>query len=276
MENSGLGKVIGNMFLAASKANPPAEDDYVGRDKLLYCGKCHTRKQSRIVVLGKEYTPACQCKCKAELAEREKEAIQKAEQSRLREIRRQKAFTADKSRNFTFDVDNGRNLEASRIAQKYASEFDKTGKNFILNGNPGLGKSFLACCIVNAAIDRGLSARFTNVSELERELWNPEGKSTVYDNLARLDLLVLDDFGIERQNEYMKQITFNIIDARYQAGKPLMITTNIKNSQLAAAKEGKDIEQSRIYGRLLENAVAYTMKGKDYRFESAGRTTVSG
>ena len=57
----------------------------------------------------------------------------------------------------------------------------------------------------------------------------------------------------------------------YQVGKPVMITTNIKNSQLAAAKEAEDIEKSRIFGRLLENAVAYTLKGKDYRFESARR-----
>lgn len=272
MESNGLGKVIGDMVIASSRANPPADDDYPGEDGLLYCGKCHTPKQCRVTMLEKEYTPFIQCKCKQEAIDRENREREEAEQSYLREIRRQKAFTSDKSRNFTFDADNGRDPEASRIARTYADEFDKTGKNFILNGNPGLGKSFLACCIVNAAIDRGLTARFTNVSEIERELWNAENKNAIYDDLTRLDLLVLDDFGVERQSEYMKQITFNIIDARYQAGKPLMITTNIKNSQLAAAKEAEDIEKSRIFGRLLENAAAYTMKGRDYRFESAGRT----
>ena len=185
MESNGLGKVIGDMVIASSRANPPADDDYPGEDGLLYCGKCHTPKQCRVTMLEKEYTPFIQCKCKQEAIDRENREREEAEQSYLREIRRQKAFTSDKSRNFTFDADNGRDPEASRIARTYADEFDKTGKNFILNGKPGLGKSFFACCIVNAAIDRGLSARFSNVSEIERELWNPESKSAAYDGSGK-------------------------------------------------------------------------------------------
>ena len=42
--------------------NPPQADDYVGEDGLLYCGKCHTPKQMRLMFLNKEMMPLVPCK----------------------------------------------------------------------------------------------------------------------------------------------------------------------------------------------------------------------
>ena len=52
----------------------PVPGDYVGEDGLIYCGKCHTPKQHRIVFLGEEKIPGIPCRCEAEeIARRERE-----------------------------------------------------------------------------------------------------------------------------------------------------------------------------------------------------------
>ncbi len=51
----------------------PIEDgDYMGADGLMYCGKCHTRKQSRVQLFGNERTVNCLCECEAKKRELKK------------------------------------------------------------------------------------------------------------------------------------------------------------------------------------------------------------
>jgi DNA replication protein DnaC len=54
-----------------------------------------------------------------------------------------------------------------------------------------------------------------------------EEKNAYISDLMRYPLLILDDFGMERQTEYALEQIFNVIDARYRSGKPLIITTNL-------------------------------------------------
>ncbi len=62
-------------------------------------------------------------------------------------------------------------------------------------------------------------------------------------------LLILDDFGAERNTEYALEQLFNVIDARYQARKPLILTSNLS---LADLKNPADEAHKRIFDRVLE------------------------
>ena len=64
-----MSKAIDNII----KAAPPLQaDDYIGNDGLMYCGKCHTRRQMRIELLGEMRTVPIMCDClKAEAQEEE-------------------------------------------------------------------------------------------------------------------------------------------------------------------------------------------------------------
>ena len=66
-----------NGFVEKSTAHyAPVPGDYVGEDGLIYCGKCHTPKQHRIIFLGEEKIPGIPCRCEAEeIARRERERI---------------------------------------------------------------------------------------------------------------------------------------------------------------------------------------------------------
>ena len=75
-------------------------------------------------------------------------------------------------------------------------------------------------------------------------------------------LLILDDFGMERNTEYGQEIVFQVIDNRYQSRKPMIITTNLS---LHTMKLPRDLEHKRIYGRILEACVPIHFTGDNLR-----------
>lgn len=264
MSDNIFGNIIANAALAASKANPIVEGDYIGKNGLWYCGKCHTPKQSKYTALGQVHIVSCICKCKIEQRDRERKAQEEAERAYFRDLRRQSAFADDKTRSFTFELDDKRNTETSKFARNYAAGFSSESKWLFFNGNCGTGKSFYAACICNAVINKGFTAKFTSISDIEREIWKAEDKNEIYSDIKRYDLLVLDDFSAERDTAYMQEIAYNVIDNRLRSGKPVIVTSNLASAELG---NPKDRTQARIFSRIYENSVVYTITGTDRRKE---------
>jgi DNA replication protein DnaC len=80
--------------------------------------------------------------------------------------------------------------------------------------------------------------------------------------LNKFDLLVIDDLASERDTEFMGEIVQNIIDSRYRAGLPLIVTTNLTADEL---KHPQEIRKRRIYSRLFEMCVPLEVQHKDRR-----------
>ena len=76
------------------------------------------------------------------------------------------------------------------------------------------------------------------------------------------ELLILDDFGVERGTEFSKEQTFNLIDQRSRSIKPLIVTTNLSVYDLCRAK---DMAAERIYSRILEMCIPVLFDGQDRR-----------
>jgi DNA replication protein DnaC len=244
------------------------EGDYIGDDGLLVCGKCNTPKQTRINVLGKEKTPYCLCKCMVEKREREEAERKRVEfEKRVKEYRRM-GFPESEMQYWNFGCADGSNEQIMKAAQNYVSHFDefrKNGKGLLLFGTVGTGKTFVAACIANALIDKGYPVLMTNFARIANTvsgMW--EGKQEYYDSLNRFPLLILDDLAAERKTEYMSEIVFNVIDARYRAGLPLIVTTNLTSEEL---KHPSDISYQRTFSRLLEMCLPVKVEGKDKRLE---------
>lgn len=243
-------------------------DDYIGEDGLLYCGKCHTKKQTRIFLFGEERTPPCLCKCRQEQREREeaehKRILFEDKVKRLRQM----GFPEREMQEWTFANADGSNEKLISAAQRYVDnfkEFRKNGKGLLLFGTVGTGKTFISACIANALIDRGYPVLMTNFARIANTvsgMW--EGKQEYYDSLNDYQLLVLDDLAAERKTEYMSEIVFNVIDARYRAGLPLIVTTNLTSEEL---KHPADISYQRTFSRLLEMCIPVEVEGKDKRLE---------
>lgn len=258
--------ILGNMAEKAKQAAGITDDDYIGEDGLLYCGKCHTRKQTRIQIFGREDTVYCLCKCQAEARDAEEaERQRRRRMERINEMR-QAGFPDAEMQNWTFERDDQSNEQISKTARKYVEHFEemkKRGQGLLFFGDVGTGKTFISACIANALIDKGFPCMVTNFARLVNTLSGMyEGKQEFIDNLNNFDLLVIDDLASERDTEYMGEIVQNIIDSRYRAGLPLIITTNLTSEEL---KRPLEIRKKRIYSRLLEMCIPIEVKGKDRR-----------
>lgn len=261
-----LSNILGNMAEKAKEAAGITDDDYVGDDGLLYCGKCHTRKQTVIQIFGREDTVFCLCKCQA--AARDAEEAEHKRRLRMERINimRQDGFPDADMRNWTFERDDGSNPKISEVARNYVKNFDemkKRGKGLLFFGKVGTGKTFLSACIANALIDQCRPCMVTNFARLVNTISGMyEGKQQYIDSLNNFELLVIDDLASERDTEYMNEIIQNIIDSRYRAGLPLIVTTNLTSDEL---KHPAEIRKQRIYSRLYEMCLPVEVVGKDRR-----------
>lgn len=240
---------------AANRASVKAPGDYTEAG-LLYCGKCHTPKQTRLNLMGQQKVIGCLCRCATEARDRE-EAVRKQREEADRIMRlRSSGISSQEFRTATFSLDDGQAPGPMKILQRYVENWEQAYRDnvgLLLWGGVGTGKSFGAACVANALIDQSIPVCMVNLSSVLNTLTNFQGNRNDYiQEIMQYPLLILDDFGMERRTEFALEQTFNLIDERYRSGKPLIVTTNLT---LANLKAPSSLELARSYDRLLEMCV---------------------
>ena len=177
---------------------------------------------------------------------------------------KKKIFDSDYFENKKFENDNGK-CPVLEKAKAYVSNWEKMKEKncgLIFLGDVGTGKTFAAACIANALTDEGVTVRMTSFNNALKAVFASDDKDKVFDELCSYDLLILDDFGAERDTSYAVEQLYNLIDKRYISGKPLIITTNLSYKEL---KNPENMNYKRIYDRILEMCVAIVFRGENMR-----------
>lgn len=179
------------------------------------------------------------------------------------ELNRNDCFNDLAYRNMTFDRDDRPEHLLSKAARAYAENFQPSLEQhgIMFTGNVGTGKTFYACCIANAVIDRGYSALVTALQPLIRELRNYDTAEQALRRIRQVDLLVLDDLGSTALNDYTTDKIFEIVDERYRSGKPLIVTTNLNPDEAWKSSIG----MRRIFDRLRERCRQVVVDGESRR-----------
>ena len=135
----------------------------------------------------------------------------------------------------------------------------------LLYGEVGRGKSFLAACICNSVIENGHTAAFfPNFGEFARNAISVEGeeREEAKSRLLRPDLIVIDDFGIERSTEFMDEAIQTALNIRYNANKPIIFTTNLTPDDF---KNPQEMKERRVFDRIFELCRFVEVTGADKR-----------
>jgi DNA replication protein DnaC len=157
--------------------------------------------------------------------------------------------------NRTFDnyeVKSQQQQLALTISRHYANHFAErleNGGGLILQGQPGTGKTHLACAIANQVITNGASARFTTVMQLVRAIratWKRDSELTedaVLQSIIDYDLLIIDEIGVQYETESEKLILFDVLNGRYENEKPTILLTNLVGQELNACIGERNVDR---------------------------------
>ena len=230
--------------------------DYSGDDGLLYCGKCHTPKQTRLSfnpLTGDKVETvvraACQCQREAD-EEAERRAVRERFQMDMAR-RREDGLSCPDGLRYTFAQDDRQQPKVSDACQRYVECWDEMRANNIgvlFYGSVGTGKSFLASCIGNGLLERQVPVAATNFPRLLNLLQGTYEKQALLDRLSIYKLLIVDDLGVERDSAYAEEQIFNIIDARSNSELPVIVTTNLTLEEM---ERPTTMQYARIYDRVL-------------------------
>ena len=179
------------------------------------------------------------------------------------DMHRDECFNDLAYRNTTFEKDDRPDNVLSKASRSYAEKFQPTLEQhgIMFSGNVGTGKTFYACCIANAVIDRGFTAWVTTLQPLIRALYDYDCANKTIDRIQKVDLLVLDDLGATALNDYTMDRLFEIVDARYRSGKPMIVTTNLNPDEA----RNMNLGMRRIFDRLIERCKSVVVDGESRR-----------
>lgn len=284
-EIEGVSGALGGLMAQAQRASQPENGDYYDSEGFLVCGKCHTRRQVEVNMPDLKAVPfdpkkkvrvkmPVSCRCRAERRYQEEQMLQQDKDMRAMEALKRQSLMDERLRDVSFDSfrktnDNAYNL---KLCLRYANHFDEMlakNQGLLFYGGVGTGKTFAAACIANHLLNQRIPVIMTSfVKLLESMQGFSEDDSALIARLNRAKLLIIDDLGAERSTDYALEKVYDIVDSRYRAKLPIILTTNLSMTEL---KESTDIRYTRIYDRIFEMCYPMQFKGQSWRKVEAAR-----
>jgi DNA replication protein DnaC len=166
-----------------------------------------------------------------------------------------------------------------RSVRRYVQAIEENidaGRGLWIQGNVGTGKTTLAMLVSKAALDAGRSVAIYSLPRLlnllRESMDSQEGKLDFMDRLTAVDLLHIDDLGAENRTDWVLEQLYSIVNARYEAERPIVATTNLMPDELSERLGTRTVSRLvEICGDLLP------LWGEDKRREfRAGQTDVAG
>ena len=159
-----------------------------------------------------------------------------------------------------------RGVERSQILSLASGEYITKGQNVLITGATGTGKSFLAQALAKQAIFEGYSARYYRVTRLleEIKISRLEGSYTkTLQKLSRINLLILDDFGVTPLKADELNDLFEVIEERTLSGSTI-ITAQLPVKEWHSYLGNATIADA-MMDRLIYSAHRIEMKGESMR-----------
>jgi len=169
------------------------------------------------------------------------------------------------------DYRQPRGLPRAPLEQLASGEWIRHHHTCLITGPTGAGKSFLRCALAHQACRQGHRVRYYYLPKLFRELSlaQADGSLTqLLKKLARVDLLVIDDWGLVPLQPDHYRLFLEILDDRQGTGATL-ITSQYPLSTWHKLVEDPTLADA-ILDRLIHHAYKLELKGESMRKKTAG------
>lgn len=164
------------------------------------------------------------------------------------------------------DYQHPRNIQRAQVARLAQVEWLDRAQNLLITGPCGSGKTYLACALGHNACVQGYSVRYWRLSRLMLELTQAKADGSyrkLLSQLAKIQLLILDDWGLEPLKPTHRNDLMEIMDDRHGHTSTLMISQLPTDQWYAAI--GDNTLADAILDRLMHNAHRLELKGESMR-----------
>jgi DNA replication protein DnaC len=159
-----------------------------------------------------------------------------------------------------------RELDKAVMRQLASCRWIQEHQNITITGAAGVGKTFVACALAQHACRKGFSAVYRRASRLFDELALARADGTyvrVLNKLARVDVLIIDDWGLAPPREQERHDIFEILEDRYASRSTIMTSQRARTTWHDHL--GDPTLADAILERILHNAHDLVLKGPSRR-----------
>lgn len=160
------------------------------------------------------------------------------------------------------DYNPTHNIDKDMISRLASCIWVREGRNIIISGATGTGKTFLACAFGQAACRQGFKVKYYRVNRLLTDLAIGHGDGSynkIMRDLKKADLIILDDFGMAILDPISSRDLLEVIEDRFGAKGTIIAT------QLPVANWHELFEDSTVADAILDRVIH-----NSYRFEPKG------
>lgn len=164
------------------------------------------------------------------------------------------------------DYQHPRGLQKSVVSGLLQCDWLRRHQNLLLTGPCGTGKTYIACALANTACLKGFSVKYYRISRLLMELAQAKADGTYHrklKNLAKLELLILDDWGLEPLKAAQRNDLMEIMDDRHGCSSTVLISQLPTDQWYQSI--GDNTLADAILDRLMHNAHRIKLTGESMR-----------
>ena len=168
------------------------------------------------------------------------------------------------------DYRSKRGLDKRMVLALASCQWVRQHQNLVVTGPTGVGKSYVACAFAHAACLEGYTVLYHRLPRLLEDLQIGHGDGRylkLQRQLAHVDVLVLDDWGLVRLTAPQQSDLLDLIDERHER-RSTIVTSQLPVDHWHAAMADPTLADA-IVDRLVHNAHHITLKGESMRKRAA-------